>query len=215
MRTEGDHLMILHTAPTPNGQKASIALAELGLDYEARYVPLLKGAQFEEAFLSLNPNHKIPVLEDGDQVIWESGAILFYLGEKYDTEGCILPKEPRLRMEALQLSFFQTGGVGPNFGRLGEALQKEGAKNTEMIEKFEGEMERLMGVLERILSDGRPYLLGTYSVADIMHYPWLFIAQKEGLTWFTKKPSLMAWIDRISERPAVQAGMKVPSKKPQ
>jgi len=200
----------LHTPPTPNGRKVSIALAELGLEYEAQFVRLLKGAQFEEAFLKLNPNHKIPVLEDDGEVIWEPGAILFYLGEKYDSQGVILPTDTRLRREALQLAFFQTGGVGPNFGRLAEALQKEGEKNAEMVEIFGAEMDRLMRVVERILSDGRDFLVGPYSIADIMHYPWLVLAQEAKLPWIIERPSVVDWLDRIGQRPAVQEGMSVP-----
>lgn len=203
-------MLVLHTAATPNGKKVSIALAELGLDYETRVVRLLKGQQFEEAFLALNPNHKIPVLEDEGQAIWESGAILFHLGEKYDPEGLILPKDPQLRMQALQMTFFQTGGVGPNLGRYGEAFQKEGEKNAEMIEIFGGELERLMGVIERMLSDGRDYLVGPYSIGDIMHYPWLVLAQDAGLPWLLARESVVEWLARIGQRPAVQAGMAVP-----
>ena len=204
-------MLVLHTAATPNGKKVSIALAELGLDYETRVVRLLKGQQFEEAFLALNPNHKIPVLEDEGQAIWESGAILFHLGEKYDPEGLILPKDPQLRMQALQMTFFQTGGVGPNLGRYGEAFQKEGEKNTEMIEIFGRELERLMSVLERMLADGRDYLIGPYSIGDIMHYPWLMLAHEAGVPWLLERDSVVAWLERIGQRPAVQAGMAVPS----
>ena len=84
------------------------------------------------------------MLEDDGQVIWESGAILLHLGEKHDKKGIILPKDPRKRMEAIQYAFFQTGGVGPNLGRLGAALRKEGEKNQEMITIFSGEMARLL-----------------------------------------------------------------------
>ena len=76
-------------------------------------------------------------------------------------------------MAAIQYAFFQAGGVGPNLGRLGAALRKEGEKNPEMIRLFSDEMARLYGVIDRILSDGRPYLAGDYSIGDIMHYPWL------------------------------------------
>ena len=90
----------LHTASTPNGRKITIALEELGLDYELKQIDL-SGEQKKPEFLKLNPNHKIPVLEDDGQVIWESGAILLHLGEKHDKKGVILPKEPGLRMDAI------------------------------------------------------------------------------------------------------------------
>src|SRR5258706_12251588 len=92
----------LHTWTTPNGQKIAIALEELGIPYEVHPVNLGKNEQMAPEFLKLNPNHKIPVIEDGGQVIWESGAILLHLGENYDPKGVILPKDPRKRMEAIQ-----------------------------------------------------------------------------------------------------------------
>src|SRR3990167_8038457 len=126
----------LYTWAAPNGRKASIALEELGLSYEVRKVDLGANEQMKPDFLALNPNHKIPVLEDDGLVIWESGAILLHLGEKHDPRGLILPKDARKRSQAIQLAFFQTGGVGPNLGRLGAALRKEGEKNAEMIQIF-------------------------------------------------------------------------------
>ena len=200
----------LHTAQTPNGRKISIALEELGLDYEPRFVKLAEEEQLKPEFLALNPNHKIPVLEDGDQVIWESGAILLHLAEQHDPEGRILPKQGRERQDAIIHTFFQTGGVGPNLGRLAAAIRKEGEKNQEMIDIFSGEMDRLGGVLDRILEDGREYLAGPYSIGDIMHFPWLRIAQGIGAGFVTDRPRLVAWLDRIAERPAVVRGMAVP-----
>ena len=124
----------LYTSTTPNGRKASIALEELGLSYETTWVHLDKNEQLEPEFLALNPNHKIPVLEDNDLVVWESGAILLHLGEQHDPDGVLLPSDPAKRMAAIQYAFFQTGGIGPHMGMLGRALRKEGEKNTEMIE---------------------------------------------------------------------------------
>jgi len=203
-------MITLYTAATPNGRKVSIALEELGLEYAVERVQLAEREQLRPEFLALNPNHKIPVIVDGDQPIWESGAILLHLGEQYDDAGTILPKDPRARMQAIQYAFFQTGGVGPNLGRLGEALRKEGEKNGEMIGIFGGEMDRLMGVIDRILEDGRDYLVGDYSIGDIMHFPWLRIAQQLGVPWIDGRPRVAAWLDRIAERPAVVRGLAVP-----
>jgi glutathione S-transferase len=200
----------LHTAATPNGRKASIALEELGVPYEVRRVNLQAEEQLRPEFLALNPNHKIPVLEDGDLVVWESGAILLHLGEKHDREGRILPKDPRQRIAAIQYAFFQTGGIGPNLGRLGAALRKPGEKNQEMIEIFRGEVARLIGVLERILSDGRPYLAGPYSIGDIMHYAWLKVMLDLEAKEITERKRVVEWMERIGARPAVQRGMKIP-----
>jgi GST-like protein len=201
----------LHTAATPNGRKISIALEELGLDYAVRRVDLAAEEQLKPEFLALNPNHKIPVLEDGDRVIWESGAILLHLGEERDPEGRILPKDPRTRMQAIQYAFFQTGGIGPNLGRLGQALRKEGEKNAEMIAIFAGEAKRLIGVLDRILADGRDYLAGPYTIGDIMHYPWLKIMLDLKAPELLERERVAAWLGRIGDRPAVQRGMAVPA----
>jgi GSH-dependent disulfide-bond oxidoreductase len=200
----------LHTWTTPNGRKVSITLEELALPYEVRRVNLQAEEQLRPDFLALNPNHKIPVLEDGGLVVWESGAILLHLGEKHDPEGRILPKDPRQRLAAIQYAFFQTGGIGPNLGRLGAALRKPGEKNQEMIEIFRGEVARLLGVLERILGDGRPFLAGPYSIGDIMHYPWLKLMLDLGAKEITEQKRVVAWLERIGARPAVQRGMKVP-----
>ena len=208
---ENFKLIKLYTWTTPNGRKISIALEELGLDYEVQAVDLTQDQQFSNHFLNLNPNHKIPAIEDGDQAIWESGAILLYLGETHDPDGRILPRDPARRIEAIQYAFFQTGGVGPNLGRFGAAVRKEGEKNNEMIEIFGGEMDRLCGVLDRILArDDRRYLVGDYSIGDIMHFPWLRIVQNLGAEWITSRPRVADWLDRIAARPAVQRGMAVP-----
>ena len=204
-------MITLYTAQTPNGHKASIALEELGLDYDVQWIKLQEEQQLKPEFLALNPNHKIPVLDDDGQVIWESGAILLHLGEKHDPEGRILPKDPKRRMEAIQYAFFQTGGVGPNLGRLAAALRKEGEKNAEMIEIFSKEMERLAEVVDRILSDGREYLAGDYSIGDIMHFPWLRFPLDLKSPALVKHERVVAWLERIRARPAVERGMAVPA----
>ena len=201
--------MKLYTAATPNGRKVSIALEELGVPYEVEVVDLQAPEHPTEAFLRLNPNHKIPVLEDDGLVVWESGAILLHLAEKY---GKLLPADPAGRIEAIQYAFFQTGGLGPNLGRLAAAIRKpEGERNAEMIEIFSNEVDRLMGVLDRILADGRPYLAKEYSIGDIMHYGWLAPALGLKAPQLMKRPRVVAWVERIGERPAVQRGMQVPS----
>jgi GST-like protein len=202
--------MRLYTAATPNGRKVSIALEELGLDYDMTWVKLDQEEQMTPEFLAMNPNHKIPVLEDDGQIIWESGAILLHLGERYDPDGIILPKDPRTRMDAIQFAFFQTGGVGPNLGRLGAALRKEGDKNLEMIQIFSDEIKRLLGVIDRVLEDGREYLAGPYSIGDIMHFPWLQIMKNIGAREVLDLERVSNWLARIEARPAVKKGMAVP-----
>jgi GSH-dependent disulfide-bond oxidoreductase len=202
----------LHTAKTPNGRKVSIALEELGLPYEVEFVKLDAGEQLTPGFLAKNPNNKIPVLEDDGLVVWESGAILLHLGERRDPKGLILPKDPKRRIEAIQYAFFQTGGLGPNLGRLGAQLRKPAEeRNAEIVQIFGDEVSRLLGVLGRILVDGRPYLAGDYSIGDIMHYPWLAPLHALKAPPLMEEPAVLAWVERIAARPAVQRGMQVPA----
>ena len=199
----------LYTAATPNGRKVSIALEELGVPYEVHAIDLAAEEQHRPEFLERNPNHKIPVLEDDGLVIWESGAILLYLAEKHSR---LLPADPRGRMEAIQYAFFQTGGLGPNLGRLAaEVRRPEGERNLEMIQYFSGEVSRLIGVLERILSDGRPFLVGEYSIGDIMHYPWMAPLLGLRLPILMEQKGVVEWVERIGARPAVQRGLQIPS----
>ncbi len=202
-------MIVLHTAATPNGRKVSIALEDLGLPYELRVVKLAEEEPIRPDFLALNPNHKIPVLEDDGLVIWESGAILLHLAEKY---GALLPKDPVGRIAAIQYAFFQTGGIGPNLGRLAAQIRRpEGERNQEMIDIFSGEMDRLLGVLDRILEDGREYLAGEYSIGDIMHVGWLALMLNLKAPLLMKRQRVVAWLERIIARPAVQRGLAVPS----
>jgi GST-like protein len=198
----------LHTAQTPNGRKVSIALEEIGVPYEVRHVRLDQNEQMTPEFLALNPNHKIPVLEDDGLVVWESGAILLHLAEKY---GKLLPADPAGRIHAIQYAFFQTGGIGPNLGRLGAQLRKPTPeRNREMVEIFGDEVSRLLAVINQILSDGRPHLAGEYSIGDIMHYPWLQVMLALKAPPLFEHERVVAWLERIGERPAVQRGMRVP-----
>ncbi len=150
----------------------------------------------------------IPVIDDEGLVIWESGAILLHLAEKH---GKLLPADPKDRIQAIQYAFFQTGGLGPNLGRLAPQLRRpEAERNQEMIEIFTGEVKRLLGVLDRILSDDRPYLAGEYSIGDIMHYPWLRPVYDLKAPMLLEQKRVVAWLERIAERPAVERGMAVP-----
>lgn len=199
----------LHTAPTPNGRKVSIALEELALPYDVVRVDISAPEHPTAEFLALTPNHKIPVLEDDGLVIWESGAILLYLAEKH---GGLLPRDPKDRMAAIQYAFFQTGGIGPNLGRLAAQLRRpEAERNQEMVQIFFGEIARLLGVLDRILADDRPFLAGDYSIGDVMHYPWLHPMLNLKAPPLMALPRVVAWLERIGERPAVQKGMAVPA----
>ncbi|MBA4227314.1 MAG: glutathione S-transferase [Hyphomonas sp.] len=203
-------MITLYGGPTTNTRKVTIALSELGLDWTLREVSLARKEQHEPWFLSLAPNNKIPVIEDSKTglKIWESGAILTYLAEQYDAHGTLLAKSGKARYEALQGAFFQAAHIGPNLGRLNDQLTaSEADKIPRMQALFYEEAVRLTRVLDRMLADGRPFLAGDYSIADIMHYPWLKAGLDLGFPALTEKPGLKEWLGRIGERPAVAKGM--------
>lgn len=203
-------MITLYGGPTTNARKVAIALEELGIDYTPHPVSLDRKEQFEDWFLALGPNNKFPVIEDDETGIkvWESGAILTYLGEQYDPKGITLPKAGQARYNALQGAFFQAAHIGPNLGRLNDQLTApEADKIPPMIELFYAEAVRLTTVVDRILSDGRQFLAGDYSIADIMHYPWLKAGLDMKFPALLEKFRLTEWLGRIGERPAVKKGM--------
>lgn len=198
----------LYTAPSPNALKVRIALEELDLEYETKRVDVANGEQKRPPFVALCPNSKIPVLRDGETTVWESGAILLYLAEHHDPEHRLLSASHEERWNAIQLSFFQAAGLGPNLGRLSEQLQRsEADRNAEMVEIFAAEVDRILGVLDRILESGRPFLAERYSIADIMHYPWLQPVLALGAPQLLARPRVVEWLERIGERPAVLRGL--------
>lgn len=206
----------LYSLATPNGLKVSIALEELGLPYEAHRIDFGKGDQFTPEFLSLNPNNKIPAILDPDGPggkplgLFESGAILLYLAEK---TGRLLPEDPAVRWEAIQWLFFQMGGVGPMFGQLGWFHKFDGRhiEDKRGHERYRAESARLLKVLEGRLQ-GREWIAGEFSVADIAIVPWIrgldFYGVKEILGW-DELPAVQAWSERFLARPGVQRGLQV------
>jgi len=211
----------LYSLPTPNGVKVSIALEELQLPYEAHLVSFETNDQFSPAFLSLNPNNKIPAILDpngpGGQplALWESGAILIYLAEK---AGKLLPADPAARYQALQWLMWQMGGVGPMFGQLG-FFHKFAGKDFEdkrPRDRYVAESKRLLGVLDKHLA-GRDWIMGAeYSIADIAVFPWV-----RNLVGFYEAGELVGWgsypqVERVlaafAARPAVQRGLAIPAR---
>jgi len=206
-------MLILYTAPTPNGRKVSIALEELAIPYEVRGVKIDRGQQHEVDFLQLTPNHKIPVIDDDGYVLWESGAILLYLAEKH---GGLLPTAPADRWRSIQLTFFESGGLGPAAeGLLAQLRLDKAERSRELVAHFGDEVTRIFEILDRLLLDGRPYLVGgDYSIADVMHYPWLqaFLAMEAPP--LCERQRVVAWLRRLEARSAVQRGMAVPVNAP-
>ena len=203
----------LYTWKTPNGRKASIMLEEIGLPYQVHPIDFSKKAQFEPDFLAISPNNKIPAIvdSDGPVSVFESGAILTYLAEK---TGRLLPASGAARFEVLEWLHWQIGGLGPMLGQFGYFAVMSKDKVPPAIERFTTEVERLLGVTERRLATSAFLGGAAYSIADVAAYPWLFATNtmmKEALgEQVSGKPALREWLARVGERPAVQAGMKIP-----
>jgi len=202
----------LYTWTTPNGRKVSIMLEECGLPYKAHPINIGSGDQFKPEFVAISPNSKIPAIVDSDgpdgkpMALMESGAILVYLAGK---TGKFLPQSVRGKYDALQWLMFQMGGVGPMFGQVHHFLRAAKEMVPYAIERYTTETRRLYGVLNDRLNDHQ-YLADEYSIADIATYPW--VARYEWhKTDLEQYPHVKRWFDKISARPAVQRGMKVPS----
>jgi len=207
----------LYSFPTPNGVKVSIALEELGLPYEAHTVTLADADVKSAEFLSLNPNNKIPAIIDPDGPggkpigLFESGAILIYLADK---TGKLLPADPAARATAIQWLMFQMGGLGPMFGQLGFFYKFAGSEieDPRPRDRYVNEAKRLLSVFEGAL-EGKEWINGEYSIADIAIAPWLnaldFYGAREILGWADHK-NCVAYVERFYSRPAVQRGKDIP-----
>lgn len=201
-------MLTLYTAATPNGHKISIALEELGLPYTLRVLDLAAGEQKQEWFRTINPNGRIPAIVDhdaGDFAVFESGAILIYLAEK---TGQLLPTDRRGRSRVLQWLMFQMAGVGPMMGQANVFFRYFPEKIQAAIDRYQGEVRRLFGVLDRHLAE-HEYLAGAYSIADIAHFPWVRSHRWSGVE-IEPYPRLARWLARIRERPAVRRGLERP-----
>lgn len=195
----------LYSANTPNGQKASILLEELGLRYELARIDLGALEQKQPWFLEMNPNGRIPVIKDRDNsdfVVFESGAILLYLARK---AGALYPNDENQRSVVEQWLMFQMGGVGPMMGQANVFNRYAPERIPYAIERYQNESRRLFEVLERQLSK-QDYLAKDYSIADIATWPWVRIHEWSGVD-INGLPALSDWLLRVGERPAVQRGM--------
>lgn len=208
----------LYSLTTPNGVKVSIALEEMGLDYEAHLVDFGTNDQFSPEFLSLNPNNKIPAILDPNGPggtplpLFESGAILIYLAEK---SGKLLPQDRRY--EVLQWLMFQMGGLGPMFGQLGFFHHFAGKEidDPRPKERYRAEAARLLKVLDGAL-EGRDWIAGEFSIADIAICPWLNTLlnfyKAAGIAGWDDLKNVPAYLERFLARPTVQRGMKIPAR---
>jgi GSH-dependent disulfide-bond oxidoreductase len=213
----------LYSLPTPNGVKVSIMLEETGLPYEPHLVSFETNDQKSAEFLSLNPNGKIPALLDPQGpagrplALFESGAILIYLADK---SGQLLPREPARRYQTIQWLMFQMSAIGPMFGQVG-FFNKFAGKDYEdkrPLQRYVAESERLLGVLDRRLSDGAWIMGDEYGIADISTFPWVsnligFYNAGE-LVGIAKFTHVMRALNAFSLRPAVIRGNDIPKRNP-
>jgi len=198
----------LYTAATPNGWKISIALEEMGLPYEVRVIDFATQEQKADWYVRLNPNGRIPTLDDEGFILFESGAILIYLAEK---TGKFLPQDVHGRSRVIQWLMFQMSGVGPMMGQANVFLRYFPEKIPAVIERYQREVTRLFGVLDRQLAS-HEYIAGEYSIADMALWPWVSGYEWSGVS-VAEFASLQRWLSLLGARPAVQAGRDVPIKR--
>lgn len=202
----------LYTAATPNGQKISIALEELGLPYRVHALSFDRKEQKAPEYLKINPNGRIPAIVDAeneDFAVFESGAILLYLAEK---TGRLLPADAKGRSTVIQWLMFQMGGVGPMQGQANVFFRYFPEKLQGAIDRYQNETRRLYEVLDTRLGEVE-YLAGDYSIADIATYPWVRIHDWSGVS-VAGLSHLQRWMAALAARPAVQRGLLVPQREP-
>jgi len=197
----------LYFWPTPNGWKITIMLEECGLPYQIQPVNIGRGDQLKESFLKLSPNGRMPAIIDpegpgGKPIsIFESGAILQYLGDK---AGQFYPQDRRRRTEIEQWVYWQVGGLGPMAGQVAHFRNYIEQKIPYAIERYTNEVHRLYGVLDKQLG-AREFVAGEYSIADMAIWPWVrgYKVLGQNLDDF---PALQEWFKRVGARPGVIAG---------
>jgi GST-like protein len=200
----------LYYWPTPNGKKVAIFLEEADLPYNLVPVDITAGDQFDEEFLKISPNNKMPAIvdpegPDGEPIsLFESGAILIYLAEK---TGRFLPEGPRERYEVLQWLMFQMGHVGPMLGQAHHFRGYAPEKIPYAIDRYTNEAARLYGVMDKRLSEV-DYFVGEYSIVDMAIYPWVASHERQGQK-MEDFPNLRRWYEKVGGRPAVRRAMSV------
>ena len=196
--------------PTPNGYKVTVMLEELGLKYNLIPVNIGKGDQFKPEFLKISPNNRMPAIVDHEGpggkpfAIFESGAILMYLAEKF---GKLMPTETRGKYEVIEWLMVQMASVGPMLGQAHHFRLYAPEKLKYAIDRYTNEARRIYNVIDKRLGEV-PYLAGEYSIADIAVYPWLVPHSMQGQN-LDDTPNLKRWYEELRSRPAVQRGFAV------
>ena len=195
---------------TPNGHKISIALEEMGLEYKLIPVNILQNDQFRPEFLAIAPNNKIPAIVDQNGpnqqpiAIFESGAILQYLGRK---TGLFYPQDEAKRVQVEQWLMWQMGGFGPMLGQNHHFSRFAPERIPYATERFQNETKRLYAVLEQHLL-GQDYVAGAYSIADMAIFPWILRHEWQAID-LNDYPQVKAYVERIKSRPAVQTALDI------
>lgn len=195
---------------TPNGHKISIALEEMGLEYQIIPINILENDQFQSDFLAISPNNKIPVIVDqngpnGQPIsIFESGAILQYLGRK---TGLFYPVDEVKRVQVEQWLMWQMGGLGPMLGQNHHFSRFAPERIAYATDRYVNESKRLYGVLNKQLV-GQEYVAGEYSIADMAIFPWLLRYDWQQIN-LEDYPEVSKYIDRLNARPAVQKALAI------
>ncbi|RDJ02298.1 glutathione S-transferase N-terminal domain-containing protein [Rhizobium grahamii] len=212
--TIGDDLahaaLNLYFWPTPNGRKITIMLEELEVPYRLTYVNIRRDEQFAPDFLRIAPNNKVPALVDADGPggqaisIFESGAILQYLGRKFNR---FYGEDERQRVRVDEWLFWQGAGLGPMAGQANHFRNTVSEHVPYAIERFSGEVRRLYQVLEKQLSNIE-YIAGPYSIVDMACFPWVVQHKNAGID-LSDFPSVGKWVSRMSIRPAVERALLV------
>ena len=203
----------LYYAPTPNGWKISIMLEEAEMEYKVIPVNLGAGDQFKPEFLKISPNNRMPVIVDsdgpgGEEIsVFESGAILMYLGEK---SGKFFPQSDKERIRVLEWLFWQIGGLGPMAGQVSHFVNYAPnfpGDHSYSEKRYKNEYDRLLGVMNMVLEE-RDFLAGEYSIADMACFPWVTAYKRYEVDLDSFK-NVRRWFDEIKSRPAVRKGMDV------
>ncbi|HSM19390.1 MAG TPA: glutathione S-transferase N-terminal domain-containing protein [Hyphomicrobiales bacterium] len=198
----------LYYWPTPNGWKIAIMLEECKLPYEVRYVDITRGEQFDPAFLKISPNNRMPAIVDPDGPggkaisIFESGAILQYLGNK---TGKFYPRRPRERVEVEQWLYWQVGNLGPMAGQAHHFRLYLAGDQPYSVARYTNEVSRLYGVMDERLKD-REFVAGRYSIADMACVGWIRPYRRQGQD-IDEFPHLKRWLETVMARPAVERAM--------
>ncbi|MCP4298884.1 MAG: glutathione S-transferase [Proteobacteria bacterium] len=197
--------------PTPNGHKVTILLEEMEVPYKIMPVHIGKGEQFKPDFLKISPNNRMPAIIDyhpvggGEPIsIFESAAIMLYLAEK---KGEFIPEDLRQKTDVMQWLFWQMGGLGPMAGQAHHFRHYAPDPIQYGIDRYTNEVNRLYGVMDTRLKD-RDYLAGTYSIADMASWPWVWPYKRQGQD-LNEFPNLKRWFESIGERAAVVKALEI------